>query len=94
MNELKPCPFCGGEALVNPAFIRPGYRVYCENDCSSMPSRPDIAFTSEKEAIKRWNTRPDKPEPITVDQLLLFMGTLKSVKEIADEINAHFLGKE
>ena len=57
MTELKPCPFCGGEAeLVHP---RGGtYIVGCSNeDC---PIWCGLAFNTKEHAVKFWNTRTPK----------------------------------
>ena len=50
---LLPCPFCGGEAMVEYDTIEPfEYTVFC-GDCGVMPT------TSEDEQVARlaWNTR-------------------------------------
>lgn len=50
---LVPCPFCGGEAMVEYDTIEPfEYAVFC-GDCGVMPT------TSEDEQVARlaWNTR-------------------------------------
>jgi hypothetical protein len=57
LSDLLPCPFCGADAFIWPAMIMKGFRVSCKNDCVSMPSRPDSAFTSEKQAKAHWNSR-------------------------------------
>jgi len=65
MSNLKPCPFCGGEARLN------GYKnchwVICMNmDCLSSYG---INQKTEEEAILSWNTRtPDQPESIEEKQ--------------------------
>lgn len=62
MAELKPCPFCGGEAfirvipphkhfLVNMPDYKGGAFVECVN-CSC-----GIAEDTKEEAIKAWNRR-------------------------------------
>jgi Lar family restriction alleviation protein len=57
-EELKPCPFCGGDAslIVKTFFGLPEedvYTVAC-NDCKSQSCYSD----DHKETIKIWNTRP------------------------------------
>ena len=50
---LVPCPFCGGEAMVEYDTTEPfEYAVFC-GDCGVMPT------TSEDEQVARlaWNTR-------------------------------------
>ena len=57
-QKLKPCPFCGGEALKCVSFIAPNMHwVLCKN-CHAAP---DVHATEAK-AIAAWNTRhtPDR----------------------------------
>jgi len=61
-EELKPCPFCGGEASHSLAVGDKKYRtVGCINDDCLVPriywERDDV---SEADAVRYWNTRtPD-----------------------------------
>lgn len=59
-NELKPCPFCGAEAIMRFATLDEQFAVVngrfytvceCSNYCVKM-----IGIT-EEEAIKKWNRR-------------------------------------
>lgn len=55
-EELKPCPFCGGEAKV--IKIPRGDRKYvaiCENDLC-MASVGNFSCTRE-DAVRKWNRR-------------------------------------
>ena len=60
--ELKPCPFCGGAAMVRSSI--PGglgnpriWYVCCENaGCPVQPSQMSTR-SSEREAIAAWNSR-------------------------------------
>ena len=58
MDELKPCPFCGGEAFARPNLPTYGcdvmYYVFCEN-CNM---RTPLKRTTEK-AIEAWNMRAE-----------------------------------
>lgn len=101
--ELKNCPFCGRKAIVwgGPAVsrYRAGYRVSCESDCLSMPSRPDISFTSEESAIKAWNTRADgwiradKRLPEKRQKILaLFNNMMMSIDHVLTDNNYWFNG--
>lgn len=61
-TELKPCPFCGGEAKV--IFSRTTevqWKVRCKSvDCDV---RPTTSWFIEKEdAIDRWNRRTEVTE--------------------------------
>lgn len=58
MDELKPCPFCGGEAEILTAESMHGgnlYGVMC--DCCA--GRADV-YDTEAEAIEAWNTRAER----------------------------------
>lgn len=61
MNELKPCPFCGGESRLHehpPVCSITGYWVECSN--GGCPVGPvSHAFDSRQDAIDAWNNRPD-----------------------------------
>ena len=54
-NTLLPCPFCGGEAILESNKLRYGttYSAYCQK-CGA-----EIAEFSEHEAIAAWNRRAD-----------------------------------
>ena len=57
MTKLKPCPFCGGEAVRLQMIDNPfsGTRYFgCRKCCV-------VSFThmTEAEAIKAWNTRTE-----------------------------------
>lgn len=57
MSDLKPCPFCGGEAETLTAESMHGgylFGIMC-NDCRS---RGDV-YDTEAEAIAAWNSRAD-----------------------------------
>ena len=64
MSELKPCPFCGGEAILESNKLRYGtiYSAYCQK-CGA-----EITGFSEHEAVAAWNRRaqPDN-EPLTCE---------------------------
>ena len=49
-KELLPCPFCGGQA-----FLNPHYYDFCV-ECFFCGAGTSFHHT-EEEAIKRWNTR-------------------------------------
>ena len=61
MNELKPCPFCGGEPSTG--FIDyegdtwvGKHEVSCfNNKCVVQPNTD--SYETEEDAIKAWNTR-------------------------------------
>ena len=51
--ELKPCPFCRGEAVIKPVFDLNVYFVHCKNCACSL-----ARFYGDKcDAIEEWNRR-------------------------------------
>lgn len=64
MSELLPCPFCGGEAELQPSYDMDtgevdGWFVWCNNkECECAPETREH-FT-EAEAITAWNTRAER----------------------------------
>lgn len=57
-NELKPCPFCGGEAEYRAAkYVRTAFKhsVVCLDCFASIPPKD-----SKHEAINAWNTRAER----------------------------------
>ena len=55
MTELKPCPFCGGEAYVR----RRQFKLYsvCCKDTKCMGHNLYIVFRELDDAIGAWNRR-------------------------------------
>ena len=70
-NELKSCPFCGGEAYVHEHYSfqgrapkdyphnKPiGYAVGCTTfDCRGKRENTGFMYKTEAEAVEAWNTR-------------------------------------
>lgn len=52
MKELKPCPFCGGEAGLFAYEIFVEYSVYCKS-CHNGTDE----YRSKEGAIEAWNRR-------------------------------------
>lgn len=70
-EELKPCPFCGGNASVWGAFsVGPGKKLEKYVRCDECGARSDMFFVYigsnpdavVKKAVKAWNRRM-KEEP-------------------------------
>lgn len=53
--KLKPCPFCGCEAMTWKAFSTNDWRVFCTNSqsCGAMIR----GGNTEQEIIEAWNKR-------------------------------------
>lgn len=71
MTELKPCPFCGGEAEIIEAdygMYKTGYAVYCRKCCLKLGVTGRLGetyewspvFDTEAEAIAAWSTRAER----------------------------------
>ena len=59
MPELKPCPFCGGEAIIRILFGKMYISPLHKQNCIV---KPDTWLQSElpiKKQIKAWNRRAD-----------------------------------
>lgn len=67
-EELKPCPFCGGEAELReyrrwldfPKEMVDGYEVICVNRDCIIYHADDVWFKTEAEAVEAWNTRAER----------------------------------
>ena len=58
-KELKPCPFCGGEAALRHEYVGDGYSYVACLKCSLVSPRFMRAFDSSSDlnATNYWNTR-------------------------------------
>ena len=92
-EDLKPCPFCGGEAVCD--TVKPNdcnnYVVSClsQEGCAGAIYIPD-AYYSEQEAIKAWNTRPslsvEEIEEVVKDKMSEFWIISQSTKEVCRDL--------
>lgn len=57
MDSLKPCPFCGGEAIRERYYNK--FLIECE-DCEEYGHGSYVVARTEAEAIAAWNTRADR----------------------------------
>ncbi len=59
--ELKPCPFCGGEAILDShhIFSVERWSVHCHENFKTCPVAPWLrdTYADEDAAILAWNTR-------------------------------------
>lgn len=58
--ELKPCPFCGGEARVR-ATVDGRYAAECTNDRTCAVWAVTVGFPTKAGAVRAWNKRTRKP---------------------------------
>ena len=61
MNELKPCPFCGGKALLRHDYtLNWSSYVQCEKyRLESVRIFRSFEYASDDKAIEAWNRRTD-----------------------------------
>lgn len=64
MPELKPCPFCGGEAHIEHDYHGNGFSYICCQSCGlkSGSFMRSFEIASDTEAIKYWNRRVENVE--------------------------------
>lgn len=64
MSDLKPCPFCGGEAHIKEVVsaCEMLYTVGC-SDSECMGYETWLLKPTKEEAIAAWNRRSDDVEP-------------------------------
>lgn len=58
MNDLKPCPFCGGEADCNNVAFEKGNKKMWAVECIECGVVSNFFYTEEK-AIEAWNRRAE-----------------------------------
>ena len=56
MTDLKPCPFCGGDAIAVGDTISDSPYIMCEY-CGTQT----VEYPSRDEAVELWNTRAHDP---------------------------------
>ena len=79
-EELKPCPFCGGEAEMQEIEVCDmseygespliGYVVSCSNCCISF----DGYFSSKEAAAEQWNNRSTEEFIISTNKVMPYSG--------------------
>lgn len=87
MNELKPCPFCGGEAKFVHIFENP---EKCMVSCRECDGGIDAVFANEEAAAEAWNRRAQPAnEPLTLEQLRYErMGYINVKQAVETELKA------
>ena len=58
-RELKPCPFCGSEAVetYNMSYL---FQIYCSNDECILNELIMTGMQTEEEAAEVWNKRYER----------------------------------
>lgn len=87
-TELKPCPFCGKEAIID-GYDLFGYFVRCTY-CSIVQ---DKLFGQKCDAIRRWNTRKgEKTMSVVKSDIVTFTNVMQvelpddCIKKLADAL--------
>lgn len=57
MNDLKQCPFCGGDGYVARRILPHGFDPWYGCGCKKCRVQFGCYKSSKKEAIEQWNTR-------------------------------------
>lgn len=100
-NELKPCPFCGGEAEAEhyeSDDFYGGYLIFCTKCGAQITPCNASGYDARKIAIESWNTRQPafdwKPieelfkEDLNNWELVLLAGEIKnSLMEVGEQDN-------
>lgn len=77
MQELKECPFCGGESVVRMRFNT--HVPTCEN-YKCLAYGASNGFTTREAAVKAWNTRATEREIVEAyPQKQIFIDALQHI---------------
>jgi Lar family restriction alleviation protein len=90
-DELKPCPFCGGEATIdklndsdyleeyNQRWDKDEYHARCSG-CNALIG----PFDDEKQAVLEWNTRHESAELATAEAMASAIRLFYDTKHLVD----------
>ena len=77
MSELKPCPFCGGEATIQPEGDY--HEIHCE-DCGIELNR-----RTYDETVTAWNTRAETEAERKIEKVREKLESLKNDARMMNE---------
>lgn len=88
-EELKPCPFCGGQAKVYKGQSLYADRIPTRIYCAKCGARTGICLSER--ALKLWNTRTETPMQKRISELEAENRRLrKTLEEIEDFANENY----
>lgn len=59
-EELKPCPFCGGEAELNESeSVFPYFSIWCKNE-NCIAGAVQVKDFDKERLVNAWNTRAER----------------------------------
>ncbi len=76
MSELKPCPFCGDEAVIEQLDedYNDEWCIYCLNSDGECKMQPCTQiYETQEDAIEAWNTRALTPAQEHAEELALLL---------------------
>lgn len=80
---LKPCPFCGGEAVYDKHVKGAGHSAGCKSGCASISG-----WMTREDAAETWNTRPIEDNlSARVKLLKVALGGLTSGADKAEAVS-------
>ena len=75
-KKLKPCPFCGDEAVIEQLDedYNNEWRIYCRNSNGECKMQPCTRiYETQEDAIEAWNTRALTPAQEHAEELALLL---------------------
>ena len=68
MDDLKPCPFCGQEAMISYNSVY-DFQAYCTNDSCFMSQIVMDGMETEEQAKAAWNKRVPSDPAVPLEPL-------------------------